>query len=128
MRSIRDAVGEFMVAVGGQAVHHDDIWISFRNQLVIDLVGWEDAFAFGSFFFLSHADPGIRIDNISEADRFVRIPEEAQAGSAAAGDFQAVSTAAPGMSKFSGFAMLKFAPILALICMRDTATLLPSPT
>ncbi len=102
MRSIRDAVGEFMVAVGGQAVHHDDIWISFRNQLVIDLVGREDAFAFGSFFFLSHAGPGIRVDNIGEADRFMRVPEEAQAGTAAAGDFQGGFNCCAGHVKVLG--------------------------
>ncbi len=116
--------------MGGQAVHHDDIWNSFKKQLVIDLVGaWKTRFAFGKLLLPVPCCPGIRVDNIGEADRFVRVPEEAQAGSLPRADFQGgFNCCAAGMSKFSGFAMLKFAPILALICMRDTATLLPSPT
>ena len=55
MRTIRHIIGQFVVAMRRQTVHDDHILIRFTHQLRIDLIGWEDFLAPGSFFFLAHA-------------------------------------------------------------------------
>jgi hypothetical protein len=53
MRPVGHFIGDFLAAVGGQAVHDDGVRIGFSHQPGVDLVGREDR----SRFFVSASWP-----------------------------------------------------------------------
>ncbi len=71
MWSISDFVSDLLTAVGGQTVEDNGVLVGFFDERVVDLIGREDAFALGGFFFLTHAGPGIGINNMGVPDRLV---------------------------------------------------------
>ena len=68
-------VGQFLAAVRGQAVQHDDILVGFADQFGIHLVGREDLEAFLGLFFLAHRDPGVGVDDLRTLDGFMRVAD-----------------------------------------------------
>lgn len=62
--AIDNFVGDFDAAVGGEAVHDDGVTGGEFEQVGVDLVGGEDGEALGFFSFLTHADPGVGVDDV----------------------------------------------------------------
>lgn len=77
--AILNFVGDFLSAMRRETVHDDTVRVGGGDQFPVDLIGREDFFAFGFFAFLSHADPGVRVNNVRAFDRGERIELKAQA-------------------------------------------------
>ena len=86
MGSVGHGVGDLVVAVGGQAVHDDDIFVGFGDQLFIDLVGMESCFADLLLGFLAHAGPGVGVNDVGALHCLVRVAQQADVGTGAGGN------------------------------------------
>ena len=80
VRTVGHLVGQFLVAMRGQAVHDDHILLRFADQFGIDLVRREDLLAFGGLLLLPHRGPGVGVDDVGVFHRRVRVAQEREFG------------------------------------------------
>ncbi len=64
LRAVEDGIGDFGVAVRGQAVHEDGIGLRVGHQLFVDLEGLEDGRAAGGFVLQAHAGADVGVDGV----------------------------------------------------------------
>lgn len=67
--------GDFFLAIGGQAVKDEVLWVSVGEEGLVDLVVGKEGFFLG-LVFLSHREPDIGVDNASAGGGFVWIGGE----------------------------------------------------
>ncbi len=72
-RAVEHVGGHFFAAMGGKAVEEDRVGLGLRQQVVIDLIGGEDAAPRFGLVLLSHARPDVGIDDVGAFDRLVGI-------------------------------------------------------
>ena len=65
-----DFGGDFLFAVGGEAVHDEDVFAGAGDEVGVDLVGLEVGDAFSGFIFLAHADPDVGVEDVGVFDGF----------------------------------------------------------
>ena len=87
LRSVEDGVGDFGVAMSGEAVHEDSVGLSARQEGFIDLVGFEDGGALGGFVFEAHAGADVGVDGVGAGDGLNRIVQQSDAATGGFGNF-----------------------------------------
>jgi len=65
-----DFGGDFLFAVGREAVHDEDVFAGAGDEGGVDLVGLEVGDAFSGFIFLAHADPDVGVEDVGVFDGF----------------------------------------------------------
>ncbi len=77
LRSVEDGVGDFGVAMRGEAVHEDGIGLSVRHQCFVDLIWLEDWSTLGHLMLESHAGADIGVDGVCAGDGLDGIVQQA---------------------------------------------------
>src|SRR6476469_6051177 len=72
MGSVDYFVGDFLAAVGGEAMHEICFGCAF-HEAGVDLIGGEIRAAARSFCFLTHAGPDVGVDRDGAFDGFGRV-------------------------------------------------------
>ena len=70
LRAVEDGVGDFGVAVRGEAVHEDGVGLRVGHQRFVDLVGLEDGGALGGLVLEAHAGADVGVDGVGAGDGF----------------------------------------------------------
>ena len=87
LRAVEDGVGDFGVAMRGEAVHEDGVGLSVCHEGFVDLIGLEDWGAFGSFVLEAHAGADVGVDGVGSGDCLDGIVEEGDAATGCFCDF-----------------------------------------
>ena len=64
LRTVEHLVGDFGVAVRGEAVHEDGFGLRVVHEGFVDLVGLEDGGAPGGFVLEAHGGPDVGVDGV----------------------------------------------------------------
>lgn len=72
---LKDLSGDFLSAVGGEAVHDQCVRFGGLRDARVDLVWGEDAEAFFAFLLLAHRNPCVRVEKIGTLRGVTRIFE-----------------------------------------------------
>ncbi len=64
VRAVNHLVGDFLAAVGGEAVQDDDVVSGFVHQVFVDLELGEVSAAPNGLFLLAGADPDVGVDHV----------------------------------------------------------------
>src|SRR5580700_3262264 len=64
LRSVEDGVGDFGIAMCGEAVHEDGVGLSVRHHCFVDLIWLEDRSTLGHLMLESHAGADIGVDGV----------------------------------------------------------------
>lgn len=67
--TVEDFGGDFLAAVGGEAVHDDGGLVGVGEELGVELEGAEGLKTIGSFGFEAHRYPGVGVDDVAVLDR-----------------------------------------------------------
>ena len=86
LRAVEDRVGDFGVAVRGQAVHEDGVRLRVGHQRFVDLVGLEDGGALGGFVLEAHAGADVGVDGVGAGDGLDGVVDEGDAAAGGLGD------------------------------------------
>ncbi len=87
LRAVEDCVGDFGVAMGGEAVHEDCIGLGVGHEGFVDLVGLEDGSALGGLVLEAHAGADVGVDGVGSGDGLDGILHEGDAAAGGFGDF-----------------------------------------
>ncbi len=86
LRAVEDCVGDFGVAVRGEAVHEDCVGLGVGHQGFVDLVGLEDGGALGGFVLEAHAGADVGVDGVGSGDGFDGVLGEGDGAAGGLGD------------------------------------------
>ncbi len=67
---LEDFGGDFLFAVGREAVHDEGVLAGAGDEGGVDLVGFEVGDAFRGIIFLAHADPDVGVEDVGVFDGF----------------------------------------------------------
>src|ERR1700733_11798743 len=84
LRAVEDRVGDFGVAMRGEAVHEDGVRLGVGHEGFVDLIGLEDWAALGGFGLEPHAGGDGGVDGVGSGYGFDGVVDE---GNTAAGLF-----------------------------------------
>ncbi len=76
LRSVEHLVGDFLAAMGRQAMHHERALARILQQRVVDLEPLEVAPALRRFLLVAHRGPGIGVNHVGVLHRLGRIVGE----------------------------------------------------
>ena len=86
LRPVENGIGDFGIAMRGQAVHEDRVRRSVGHQRFIDLIGLEDGRALGGLVLEAHAGADVGVDRIGPGDRRDWIVDQSDVGRRYVGD------------------------------------------
>ena len=86
LRAVEDGVGDFGVAMRGQAVHEDGVGRGVGHQRFVDLIGLEDGRALGGFVLEAHAGADVGVDGVGAGDGVDGVVDEGDVGAGDVGD------------------------------------------
>jgi len=86
LRAVENGVGDFGVAMGGEAVHEDGVGLRLGHEAFVDLVGLEDGGALGGLVLEAHGGADVCVDGVGSGDGFDGIVREGDAAAGGLGD------------------------------------------
>ena len=84
--AVEDGIGDFGVAVGGQAVHEDGVRLGVGHEGFVDLVGLEDGGAAGGLVLEAHGGADVGVDGVGAGDGLDGVGVEGDAAAGLLGD------------------------------------------